>query len=840
MASDNKDLQTTQYACKCLNVRITSSTPPSSPPEYTRDPIYTPVFVKEDGISAVHPQVTIRLPLKGEPIPGTSKYSRFTALTCLFCGLAVYRVRHVISLDVEGNESTLFPTEDWVEHEIMKSASGWIDVHKDSIVANGISETESSSSYASLFSVALPPTSSPSPESPEIGEEALSHQTTPSPEAQKPTYLSDLRPLFLPPPFTSSHPIFVHLAGLASKDSQELRAAAEQRVADFVNAETAGIEMKEKELKRQVEALWKSFRHNLETVQQERTHGASNITRSSSRPSQANGLASPSQVSSSVTVRSFVPLPVSPLSIAPSSSAPRVSGLSASLATSKFYHPRDLQDRSSSVGSSSSGTLSTPRSVSSTLVQTAPKAEGSNVLQFKRNIDDNLNTQASYRYFVNLEEDMTRYKRSQEEALKKQQGAEAAKHTQEAEPSHANPSLSTNGTKKPVEVQSGGSLSAAADGPKPEGETTPSRARDKGKRKVTFDVEPAVVTIQSDKEEKHGEGANGTEHPMVFALEDLEDGEGAKLLSVATQATLPLLDQPVARPVRPRNTRPHNNAAHETFSLLRPSSLPNPSHIRPMRSQPGVDSFSQSMMLNLPKTVANTNHSDTPYRAIPSSSQIPVTANDAVILKLVAADTPSHRGAWTPESKAWQTFTRRQDSKDNIEHSGIPEEGEGESDEGLSSTASVSAAKLMGSKLRSKQSAEDKDNSDYAKLRGLPGSMPVDMVIRNRPRETLSLASYRPPTVLSEANTSLGPGNKVVSSTAIRKAVYAERDRFRSMDPGILDFATEEDEEEVASEESEHDQPKIDDAGEKGRKQALKILQARSELPGEGMWRSLA
>ncbi|KAF8954286.1 hypothetical protein BDZ97DRAFT_1677233 [Flammula alnicola] len=833
MASDNKDLQTTQYACKCLNIRITSSAPPS-PPEYTRDPIYTPVFVKEDGISAVHPQVTIRLPLTGEPIPGTSKYSRFTALTCLFCGLAVYRVHHVISLDVEGNGSTIFPPEDWVEHEIMMSTSGWIDVHKDSIVGNAISETESSSSYASLFSLALPPTSSPSPESPELGEEALSHRTNPSPEAQKPAYLSDLRPLFLPPPFMSSHPIFVHLAGLATKKSHELRAAALQRVAYFVNAETARIEMKEKELKYQVEALWKSFSHNLERVRQEHTHGTLNIMRSFSRPSQANGVAIPSQVSFPVTVRSFVPQPVSPLSIALSSSAPRVSALSASLATSKFYYPRDLQERSSSVGSSSSGTLSTPNSVSSTLLQTAPKAEGSNVLQFRRNIDDSINTLASYKYFVNLEEDMAHYKRSQEEALKKQLGAKAAKHP------HTNPSLSTNGTKKPVEDQPGGFLSAAADGTKPKGETTPSRARDKGKRKVTFDVELAVVTIQSEKEEKHGEGADGTEHSMVFALEDLEDGERAKLPSIIPlpQATLPLLDHPVSRPVGPRNTYLHNNAAHETFSSLRPSSLPNPSHTRPLRSQPGVDSFSQSMMLSLPKTVANTNHSDTPYRPIPSSSQIPVTENDAVILKLVAADTPRHGRACIPKSKAWQIFTCRQDSKDNIEHSSIPEEGE--SDEGLSSTASVSAAELMGTKLRPNQSAEDKANSGYAKLRGLPGSMPVDMVIRNRPRELLSLASYRPLTVLSEANTSLGRGNKVVSSTAIRRAVYAERDRFRSMDPGALDFATEEDKDEVASEESEHDQPKVDDAGEKGRKQALKILQARSELPGEGMWRSLA
>lgn len=124
--------------------------------------------------------------------------------------------------------------------------------------------------------------------------------------------------------------------------------------------------------------------------------------------------------------------------------------------------------------------------------------------------------------------------------------------------------------------------------------------------------------------------------------------------------------------------------------------------------------------------------------------------------------------------------------------------------------------------------------------------MPVNIINRIKPREPLTLASYRPPNVLSEdlsgstPNPSLGLGNKPLSSAAIRKALYTERDRYRSMDPGALDFATEEDDEEAQSEESEAEQAKADEVGEKGRKHALKILQARNELPAEGMWRSLA
>ena len=153
MASDQKAVQATSLACKCLNVRITTSAPPTGPPDYPRDADYTPFFVKDDGISVVcfdssleiyaraqtlsqtHPQVTVRLTSTGIPIPGTSRCSRFVALTCLFCELPMYRVHQNISLDVDGTETTLLPSDEWVEHEILKSATGWIDIHKDSIVS---------------------------------------------------------------------------------------------------------------------------------------------------------------------------------------------------------------------------------------------------------------------------------------------------------------------------------------------------------------------------------------------------------------------------------------------------------------------------------------------------------------------------------------------------------------------------------------------------------------------------------------------------------------------------------------------------------------------------------
>ena len=78
-----------------------------------------------------------------------------------------------------------------------------------------------------------------------------------------------------------------------------------------------------------------------------------------------------------------------------------------------------------------------------------------------------------------------------------------------------------------------------------------------------------------------------------------------------------------------------------------------------------------------------------------------------------------------------------------------------------------------------------------------------------------------------------------MSSATIRKALYTARDRNRAIDPGALDFPVDEDDEDE-SEESDDEQDRIREVGEQGRRNALKIIQARDELPAEGMWRSLA
>jgi hypothetical protein len=66
---------------------------------------------------------------------------------------------------------------------------------------------------------------------------------------------------------------------------------------------------------------------------------------------------------------------------------------------------------------------------------------------------------------------------------------------------------------------------------------------------------------------------------------------------------------------------------------------------------------------------------------------------------------PSHRGAWNPNSKAWQTFVRRQDSRDHAENRYIAEEGEEENNGDGSGSAAL--------RSRSSSTNEDNDGEEF-------------------------------------------------------------------------------------------------------------------------------
>lgn len=385
---------------------------------------------------------------------------------------------------------------------------------------DAIARAESSPNYSAIFSLILPAGMSPVA-SPEPTPERPSSRDSPQPTST--SYLSNMRPLFPPAPFTPSHPVFIHLSSLAEKQSQALRASAEQYIAETVRAKVSEIEGAESELRRHVEVLWKQFRTGINQVEKERNQTVLVPGRSSSRsrerdtwPSAANGVAS-SSYGTPFAVRDFTPVSLNAVSPArPSNNSTQRSALSASLATSTFHHPRERSGQASSPpsarplssksngsnGSGSSHTLSSP-SGSSTLAKSV-SVEGNNVLQFRRNTDDAINTAASYKYFLNLEEDIARHKA----ANQKQQGTN---ETQVAGPSQLASNTDANGSKKPRKVAESQSSADDPETKKVDSDgRSISRGREKvsskGKRKVTFDVQPAIVTIKremnAEKEEE--------------------------------------------------------------------------------------------------------------------------------------------------------------------------------------------------------------------------------------------------------------------------------------------------------------------------------------------------
>lgn len=126
----------------------------------------------------------------------------------------------------------------------------------------------------------------------------------------------------------------------------------------------------------------------------------------------------------------------------------------------------------------------------------------------------------------------------------------------------------------------------------------------------------------------------------------------------------------------------------------------------------------------------------------------------------------------------------------------------------------------------------------------ISGSVPIPMAPISQ-QKLGGAPSLQPKTSLSDRQGTLvpplpavveNPDQKQKSAAASRKEVYDERNKVRGLDPGILDFDYEEDE--------DANSPVYDDelnqvSASRSRQHALKIIQARNSVPAEGLWRSL-
>ncbi|KAF9498771.1 hypothetical protein BDN71DRAFT_1442703 [Pleurotus eryngii] len=756
-----------QFACKCLNMRIREQpAAPPPPPEWRADSNWERVYVGDKGITIAHPQLTSRVRWRGPVSNESSRSPRYISLMCLVCKAYVYRIYQNTPSEADKDAPNVAP-EGWIEQEIMKSLSGWIEVQKECLTGESVHIAESTPDYSSLFSVVLP-SQTALPPSPQAAAERLTPITTPSPQLPK-EHLPERSPLFPPPPFSPSHPVFTHLSAVASAQVIKLRAQAEESIAEFIRNKVAELDHAESVLREQVGCLWKTYQIGSSELRQVADAPHTPVRHNSGKETSTHPQAS-------TTIRDFVPSPIPPTRPMSAAATRRISSLSASLATSTFHHPRALEDNKNE--SISQSVLSSPPPSSRTFVANPQALNGSNVLQFPRNTNDDINTAASYRFFVNLEEEMAR---------KKQQGR--AKN--ESKPSsQLAPAIATRD--KPSADQEGEAKGVADE----------THGQDKGKRKerkVKFDVQPAVVTIKIDvKAESEEEWARPSarkdnDSDMVF---ELEEGSQASD-SEESRPVLPLIEQPApSRANRHRTARQANlrlGGLPEAFAGLRPASLPGPSSVRPpLRSyHQGVDSSSfQAAMLSPPPRASKP-------KAAPPPPEEPPTPREAEILSLLAADMPSHRGAWRRDGRAWKSFVNRMHADDKV--GDIPE--------------------------------EDEDSVEESGMNGRSdpfiGSMPVAIKHVRPVKQALSLASYQPTAAihnLTEGNTNTNSG------AALRQMNCAKRD------PGALDFAVDRNDD---TDDSDERNPVGAEEG-RARKLALEILKARNNMPEEGMWRSLA
>lgn len=301
------------------------------------------------------------------------------------------------------------------------------------------------------------------------------------------------------------------------------------------------------------------------------------------------------------------------------------------------------------------------------------------------------------------------------------------------------------------------------------------------------------------------------------------------------EATSPITER-VQVPPRPTIARRKHSGASLPPSLgsLRPASLPN---ISAIHSSPPLQETTVRIATSEVEIAKRTRANGYIDEAQETEEQL--DSREAEILRLVAASTPSHRAAWKKDSTAWRLFVNRQDQKAR-DQSTIEEEDED------TSTAGSSRDYLDDSEDESEVNGTQSGLSSTVLwhwmlcsrllLGGhwsyyqtpIASSLPIPINFDARTRQSLGVPSYRPKTSLSDRPGMLVPPLRM-SSDALRKAAYAERDRTRDLDPGALDFALEDDEEE------EQEDVVVDlEVGSTGRQRALKIMQARDKIPAAG------
>ena len=329
-----------------------------------------------------------------------------------------------------------------------------------------------------------------------------------APEAASPepkTHLPPLPPLFLPPPFTPSHPAFSYLSSIANSESQAIRDAAEEYLARVTQEKLAEIRAHETRLRQQTESLWSQFRQGLEKFGADKRDHQGHGRRESGKWNAQGNSPSPGAL---VTINDFVPTPAIHQRSNGGDSTPKASALSASLATPGFHHPRErgAQNLSSSPRPATISDLSepplSPATASSTTMTNYIKADETNdILEpFKRDMSDSKDLATSL-LVLNLEAEMERRRRASKTGTVPESSAQGARKPDTTVTEVTQPNDDTTKAINGVHRNLTQSPQPNSDQPVSETELTSPKAK-KGKRKVTFDVEADVATNKRETTKK--------------------------------------------------------------------------------------------------------------------------------------------------------------------------------------------------------------------------------------------------------------------------------------------------------------------------------------------------
>ena len=290
---------------------------------------------------------------------------------------------------------------------------------------------------------------------------------------------------------------------MATKQSQSLRRASEQRISEYIQDQIKQVATAESELKRQVQVLWRTFQESVENV----VEGGINIDASSAadnrvtrdewpRPDHRRSSHS-SHDSPRPSIRQFSPNRASPLRPTAPPTLAGPSALSSSLASSAFYHPAANQSQSTIANSSeditTNGRPNTPLS-GTTLSPEEHSPRTSDALNIsgslRRNFDAVKDLATSLRYESVLKAEAF----EREKARRKGEPVASSSKSKEAKEVDINDRPQQTIEKGPSPTVSEPVIKSDGTGSTAESDK-PLSSKKKGKRKVTFDVEPAIVTI---------------------------------------------------------------------------------------------------------------------------------------------------------------------------------------------------------------------------------------------------------------------------------------------------------------------------------------------------------